>query len=257
MLVFLLLLFELLGISLLPKIATSTTITAAHLECLLESPPRSPATGGFTHSRTLQQLAHSLKSESFLKELCKRKNTSRVTFYSLADNRDCSCAKDSALLVSATTTPSIRQNSPFGTAHALLDSVSSTATKYRRNRSFLGDNSAPFACEYDGKLWFKSAHSKAGIKFRETVHYLKHRHPCTLLCTTDYFNGQKWVPCAVVTCHLREETTGLAIHTSSEILVPFMPRLIQIAINKKIASTFDAAVKSFISNVYDPQQRLS
>lgn len=252
MLFFLLLLFQLVGISLLSKIATSTTITAAHHECLLESATRSPSSGVGTHSRTLQQLAHSLKSESFLKELCKRKNTSRVIFYSITNNREFSCGNDYALLVSATTTPSIRQH-----PQCLSDTVSSTATKYRRNRSFVGGNSAPFACEYDGKLWFKSAHNKAGIKFRETVHYWKHHHPCTVLCTTEYYNGQKWVPCAVVTCHLREETTGVAIHTSSEILVPFMPKLIQAAVNKKIASTFDAAVKSFISDVYDPRQKFS
>ena len=197
--------------------------------------------------KAARHVAFAMKSESFLRALCKRKNTFNAMFYA-----------------TEATTSSAVPPSPGLSPQYLPTTSDGEATQESLTREL-----DSYACEYIGKLgWFGQGNGKGGIKFRETVN-ISHLHPCTdtsavVLCTTEYYNGKRWVKCAVVTCHINSHghstsackvdtnCSSIQMNTSSEILinVPMMPKPIRNALNSKIISTFEAAATEFVNQLY-------
>jgi hypothetical protein len=240
-----------------------------------------------------QYVAAAMNSETFLRELCERKSTSNVTFYSRS--KKSSPDQNTNRMASRTASPPLQchvdhQNQSmksmplngvfFGSLTGRSRGLPNPFTmRSDRNSWSLFDIS--FACEYVGKLpWLgRLVNKDKGIRFRETMDISQCR-PYTVLCTTEYYNGAKWVKCAVVTCHILpsslrkcnrndaggastcrrpnpamgSDSTAALIHldTSSEILIPIplIPKTVKTALNDKITSTFDAAAKAFIRNLY-------
>merc|ERR1712232_528023 len=116
---------------------------------------------------------------------------------------------------------------------------------------------------YTGTLWFLA---KSGIKFRETMvikNISSDEHKAVVECNADYYNGKKWIRCATTTCSIRSQESEVVKLTSFghtgprnsfdfelDIKTKILMRLPGISgqIAKKINSTFQDAVATFISN---------
>merc|ERR1712232_50673 len=107
-------------------------------------------------------------------------------------------------------------------------------------------------CEYTGKLWFMP---KKGIQFREIVQVKQLSSDSSLAfveCDTEYKVKDTWTNCSKVKCTMKyhndhRDKSTLGVLCQSDILVPIpLPRLAKRALNKKIESTFMAAIQTFL-----------
>jgi len=158
-------------------------------------------------------------SIEFLRELCSRKNTFDVRYFT----------------------------SPISSAvahHPQLLPSGGDQSVIKRQEGTSCDFSS--SCEYTGKLWYIS---KQGIKFRETLRV--HPTAAQVTCMTEVLYRKQWKACAQVDCLVEVSTEGSPqLTTTSQVLmIPKMvPKTIQTALKQMIASTFETAALAFLQN---------
>jgi hypothetical protein len=173
-------------------------------------------------------------SEAFLRELCSRKNTFDVVYYSSKASEPPS--------TTSTLHPELLPHG--GGAH-----VERQRARYPAAPTpALEDGTT--SCEYTGKLWYIS---KKGIKFRETIKVHPFSDQATDVqvdCITEVHYRKKWRACATVECIVRVSDDGepLLLTSSHVLMMPkLVPKTIQAALKQKIASTFETAAAAFLN----------
>jgi len=129
--------------------------------------------------------------------------------------------------------------------------------------------------EYVGRLWFLPD-SKGGIKFRETIRVLSisdDGQSSALECTTQYYNGSRWVDCSKIICNFfsmenEEKKNGVQAQQHQrkkdgnnldskvkmtldcELLVWLpLPQAASNAVGKKIRSVFEGVAVDFFEDL--------
>lgn len=182
---------------------------------------------------SIDKIADSVNSESFLRELVALKAAENVEY-------------KSRLLISDA-------NNKCSSLQTQSECIASGIYSVKDHSSF---------CEYTGKLWFLRA---SGTKFRESMIVKDvdmQTHHATIECNSDYFSGKKWVECSKVVVNVdfgpsynpgaignNNNREGLIkLNIKSDLLVRIPVPGVTGKVNKMISSTFKDALTSFFKS---------